>query len=95
MRETDTCLTRVINNTIPTFNTIDDVPTETIYWIKKFRYLDIHVSSKSVKEFINKIVFFQKNPQKLVLNVINKCNLNKINQLIIVKRRENIEFILP
>ena len=95
MRETDTCLTRVINVSIPTFNTIDDVPTETIYWIKKFRYLNINVSSKSVKEFINKIVFFQKQPQKLVLNVINKCNLNKMTQLIIVKRRENIEFILP
>jgi len=94
INETDKCLSKVINNNIPTFNTIDDVPTETIYWTKKFRYLKINVSSKSIKEFITKIVFFQKHPQKLVLNVLNKCNLNKDTQLVIVKRRENIEFIL-
>jgi tRNA(Ile)-lysidine synthase TilS/MesJ len=94
MKETDTCLTQVINNIIPTFNTIDDIPTETIYWTKKFHYLNIHVSSKSIKEFINKIEFFKKNPHKLVLNVLNKCNLNKMTRLIIVKRREKIEFIM-
>jgi tRNA(Ile)-lysidine synthetase-like protein len=95
IRETDKCLSTVINNSIPTFNTIDDVPTETIYWTKKFRYLKIIVSSKSVNEFINKIKLFQKNPHKLVLNVLNKCNLNKDTQIMIVKRSENIEFILP
>ena len=94
INETDKCLSKVINNSIPTFNTIDDVPTETIYWTKKFRYLNINISSKSVNEFINKIIFFQKHPQKLVLNVLNKCNLNKDTQLVIVKRRENIEFML-
>lgn len=94
IKETDKCLSKVINNDIPIFNTIDDVPTETIYWIKKFRYLNINVSSKSVKEFISKIVFFQNHPQKLVLNVLYKCNLNKDTQLVIVRRRENIEFIL-
>ena len=95
MRETATYLTRVINVSIPTFNNIEDVPTETIYWTKKFCYLNIYVSSKSIKEFITKIIFFQKHPQKLVLNVINKCNLNKDTQIMIIKRRENIEFILP
>lgn len=94
IKETDKCLSKVINNDIPRFKTIYDVPTETIFWIKKFRYLKINVSSKSVKEFITKIVLFQKHPHKLILNVINKCNLNKDTQLVIVKRRKNIEFIL-
>ncbi len=91
VKETEICLTRFIHNTIPVFNNINDVPTEKIYWSKK---LPVVVSKKSINEFINKIKFFQQHPHKLVLNVINKCNLSKDHMIIIVQRRENVEFIL-
>ncbi len=94
VRDMANCIEKVIDEVIPTFKTINDVPIEKIYWRRKFECNKIFVSHSSLNEFIDKIKFLQSHPKKLILNVPNKVQLNKTTQMIITQRRENVEFIL-
>lgn len=60
---------------------IDDLNLEEYFWNKLFKMFSFNISSKSLNNFLEKLIFLKKNNDKIKINKIIKLNLNKDIQI--------------
>ncbi len=90
MSERMTQLNKLINKIITvniSFDSINDIPLDNIYWEVLLKKHNIYITQKTMKEVINKITYLQNNPHKIKDNYkITLCKDHymqfKINNLI-------------
>lgn len=75
-------MTQLINQLIPSwcpdgFDSLNAIPISKMYWSTVFRKNQLQVSQKTLNTFLDKIIYLQQHPEKLVINQPTRFTLCK------------------
>lgn len=80
-------LTQIIGQGQETYPSINDVPTNTMYWQVLFRNRKLMVTQRTLTELVGKIKYLKTRPEKLVINQPMKFTLCKNTMLTFTRLR--------